>query len=194
VRFDPTQYGPAIAALLREERLAPLGPGTPNPAARVPLERLTVESAFAPERVRAADMAACCLAGLWLYHDFLDESHRLSQDIETTTGSYWHGVMHRREPDYGNSKYWFRRVGSHPTYAPLQQAAAALAVEVNDPAAAVLKRQDSWDPYAFIDLVEACAEGKASCEALCRQVQLCEWQLLFDHCYREAVGQASRGA
>ena len=46
-------------------------------------------------------MAACCLCGLWLLHDFLDESHSLSQEITTDTGSYWHGIMHRREPDYG---------------------------------------------------------------------------------------------
>jgi hypothetical protein len=187
--FDATRYGPAIAALLHEERLAPLGPGRPNQAARTSLERLTVDNAFAPACVRATDMAACCLAGLWLYHDFLDESHRLSQDIETTTGSYWHGIMHRREPDYGNSKYWFRRVGSHPAFGPLQQAAAELAADVDDPAAAPLTRQECWDPFAFIDLVEACAEGKANCAALCRQIQHCEWQLLFDYCYREAIGK-----
>ena len=57
-------------------------------------------------------MAAACLAGLWLHHNFLDESHTLSQDIDTTTGSYWHAIMHRREGDYGNAKYWLHRVGA----------------------------------------------------------------------------------
>jgi hypothetical protein len=188
-RFEPASYAPAIAALLHEARLAPLGPGKPNPTARGPLESLTIETAFAPARVRDADMAACCLAGLWLYHDLLEEAHRLSQDVGTASGSYWHGIMHRREPDYGNSKYWFRRVGSHPTYVPLQQAAAELAATVKDPAAEVLKCQASWDPFAFVDLVEASAEGRTDCAALCRQIQQCEWQLLFDHCYREAIGR-----
>lgn len=186
-RLDLTTYAPAIAALLHEERLAPLGPGKPNPAARELLERATVETAFAPARVRDPDLAACCLAGLWLYHDFLDEAHGISQEIGTPAGSYWHGLMHRREPDYGNSKYWFRRVGSYPTYASLQQAATELAVAAHDPAAGFLKRQGAWDPFAFIDLVEASADGRAGSEALCRQIQQYEWQLLFDHCYREAL-------
>jgi hypothetical protein len=41
-------------------------------------------------RVADRDMAACCRSGLWLAFNFLDESHRISQDIDTPTGSYWH--------------------------------------------------------------------------------------------------------
>ena len=53
-------------------------------------------------------MAACCLAGVWLLHDYLDESHTISQRIDTPSGSFWHGIMHRREGDFSNAKYWFR--------------------------------------------------------------------------------------
>lgn len=41
-------------------------------------------------------------------------SHTVSQGIEGTTGSYWHGIMHRREGDFSNSHYWFNKVGGHP--------------------------------------------------------------------------------
>jgi hypothetical protein len=100
--FDPSAYGAAVAALLAEDRLAPLGPGTPNRAARPALAALTVEMLLAPHPVGDREMARAGLAGLCLYHDFLDESHALSQEIATPTGSYWHGLMHRREPDPSN--------------------------------------------------------------------------------------------
>jgi hypothetical protein len=55
--------------------------------------------------------------------DFLNESHEISQTMEgrgtPKTADYWHGIMHRREPDAGNAAYWFRRVGTHPAFEPL---------------------------------------------------------------------------
>lgn len=65
----------------------------------------------------------CVECGLLLLWDFLDESHAISQTMEgkgtPRTADYWHGIMHRREPDAGNAAYWFRRVGSHPAFEQL---------------------------------------------------------------------------
>ncbi|HMF14034.1 MAG TPA: hypothetical protein VKE94_17080 [Gemmataceae bacterium] len=184
-----THYSPTIDDLLRDERLAPLGPGTANAGARADLTALTDETLLAPHPLRDSDMAAACRAGLWLYHDFLDESHSISQEIHTTTGSYWHGLMHRREPDYGNSKYWFRRVGTHPVFEPLHAAAAELAADDAHPSAAFLGKQARWDPFAFVDLCEAVASDRSPCEMLCRRIQQREWVLLFDYCWHEANGR-----
>jgi hypothetical protein len=147
---------------------------------------------FARAKVHDPDMASCCLAGLWLYHDFLDESHKISQDIDTPTGSYWHGLLHRREPDFGNAKYWFRRVGKHPVFEALRQAAAVLAGSEPDRKAAYLVEQAAWDPIAFIDLCEESLTGRSPTEMLCRLIQQREWELLFDYCYRQAVGCTDR--
>ena len=182
------RYSRAIEDLIGEPRLAPLGPGTPNLAAQALLEALTVETAFAPLSIADRDMAAACLAGLWLYHDFLDQSHRLSQEIDTPSGCYWHGILHRREPDFENAKYWFRRVGDHPVFPAVRVAAAELAAAGPQPAAAFLTRQNAWDPFAFIDLCEASLSEQALCAMLCRQVQQREWEVLFDYCYRKAIG------
>src|SRR5262249_53947224 len=127
------KYPSAIAALLQPERLQPLGPGKPNLEAKPRLQALTVESAFAPARVKSCEAAEACIAGLWLYHDFLDEAHKRSQDLASAEGSYWHGFMHRREPDYANAMYWFRRVGRHPIFESLQRAAAELSAQTELP-------------------------------------------------------------
>ncbi len=186
--FDPTAYGPAFAALLHDAPLSLLGPGLPDEARRPALAALAGDDAFAPRRVEDGDMAAACRAGLWLQYDFLDESHAISQDIHTPEGSYWHALMHRREKDFSNSKYWFRRVGDHAVFEPLGRAARDLVGEAPHPSARFLTTQAAWDPHAFVDLCEASLSGRSPCEALCRSVQQSEWRLLFDHCYRRAVG------
>lgn len=165
-----------------------LGPGTPNRAARPQLAVLTLERLFAGQRLADEDAARCCLAGLWLAHDFLDESHAISQEIGSVEGSYWHAIMHRREPDYWNSKYWFRRVPQHAIFGPLAAAARELAAKhPPDAAAEFLGQQASWDSFQFVDLCEAIARGKSRCEQLAREVAQAEWRLLFEHCYRAAL-------
>ena len=185
--FDPAAYGPAIAPLITD-RLPELGPGVPNSTARPQLAALSVETAFAGKKIVDDDAARCCIAGLWLWHDFLDESHTISQEIHTVDGSYWHGIMHRREPDYGNAKYWFRRVPRHPAFEALGARARELASgEKLDGPAKFFSESSEWDPFRLVDLCEAVARGRSACESFARQVARAEWQLLFDHCYRAAI-------
>lgn len=169
-------YPSALAALLATLPLAPLGPGQPLTTYHDQLAALTDE-AISPVVARPnRTAAALCRAGLWLAYNFLDHSHRISQDDPTSEGSYWHAIMHRREPDAWNSKYWFRRVGDHPVIAQLrQQAAATLGY-------------DYTSPFEFVDFCERVRGHGSAEEQLARQVQRLEWQLLFDHCYRLARG------
>lgn len=192
--FDPDVFGPGLAKFLAPARLPPLGPGCENLAIREALESLCPEDIAAPgQHVRAPEMAHACLAGLWLYHDFLDRSHALSQELETATGSFWHGMMHRREPDPGNAKYWFRRVGDHPVFPELQKQAAAVAVRQPGLAAVkFLTQPGPWDPFAWIDLCEQARRSEGNTMhgelvAVCREISLIEWQLLFEHSFRMAV-------
>ena len=142
---------PEIVPLLADLPFNELGPGASRAACREQLTEL--EQLLAP-RVKDISFAAACRAGLWLAYDFLDESHWISQDLDTLEGSYWHALMHRREPDYGNSKYWFRRVPEHPIFTDLAKQAATLASRSGS---GPLARQSTWDPFAFVDLCESAA-------------------------------------
>lgn len=176
--FSPAQYGDAVEALLALD-----GSGSRS----MPLAGASYRNAKAHEILRQpgallqqARMRDAALSGLWLYFDELDEAHTIAQDINSAEGSYWHGIMHRREPDASNAAYWFRRVGAHPIFPELAKAANEL-----DGSAAFTRKARIWDPFAFIDFCDnARIKPGSQEEKLARQVQLLEWQLLFDWCAR----------
>ena len=155
---------------------------------RPALERATVETAFAHATVADPNMARCCLAGLWLVYDFLDESHTISQSIDTASGSYWHGVMHRREGDFSNAKYWFRRAAGHEVLEPLGGRVSALAAgQGASGASGLCSRDGRFDPFAFVDACHHALRSSGDAEIWCRRVQQLAWETLFDHCYRRAI-------
>jgi hypothetical protein len=187
-QFDRQAYGPVFAGLVDTDRRRPLDAGRPSAEVRAELSKLTVDAAFAHARVVDREMAACCISAAWLLGDYLDESHKISQDIETPSGSFWHGIMHRREGDFSNAKYWFRRVGKHPVLDLVGQRAAEMAaVRGEERLVKKLVTGGAWDPLAFIDLVETSVRGHGEARELCLNIQQAEWELLFDYCYRAAI-------
>ncbi len=144
-----------------------------------------------PQVTSPAD-ARAILAGLYQVNDYSDESHRISQSLEGegrhAAADYWHAIMHRREPDYSNSKYWFRRVGTHPVFARLARH-AAVATGVDSQVLARVVSGERWDPFAFVDLCREAFEGTdAALEAFCRRVQFAEMMELL----RQTVADATQ--
>ena len=189
-RLDPLS-APARAALRLnvEHAYTALVPASAGPAeARAILESLDPTGAVA-DPAADRDDARCLLAALWLWHDFLPQSHALSQRIDTPSGSLWHGILHRREGDFSNSKYWFAKCEGHPVYPSL--AAQADDVVRPYPVDKSLFRltRDGWDAAAFADLCEAVHEAPDDPRRpLVVALQQLEWRTLFDHCLRGAVG------
>ncbi|MBI4908280.1 MAG: hypothetical protein HY820_31930 [Acidobacteria bacterium] len=183
MQFDPGKYGEAVSKILaldgNGERLMPLAEGSCS-AGEAPAALRAAGGLFTGARAPEA-----ALNGLWLYFSCLDESHRLSQEIHTVDGSFWHGIMHRQEPDAGNSGYWFRRVGQHAVFPQLADAAAELA---NAYPKAGFAGGSKWDPFAFIDFCEQARRRPGSdSEQLALRIQRAEWQILFDYCASPAA-------
>jgi len=131
------------------------------------LEALVVRSAAGPEARAAIERALtvpcfaanpAAAAALWLYADELDRSHTLSQSLHTATGSFLHGIMHRREGDFGNSQYWMAQARQHPVWDDLP----------------------GYEPRAFIRAVEARTADDAALVA----VQRTEWNAVLAHALR----------
>jgi len=176
-------------------RLAPLNELGPGKRIRPQCEEINaIEPAelFAPLKIRNRNAVQAALAGLLLLYDGLEESHVISQSLDDANGSYWHAIMHRREPDYGNAKYWFRRVGKHPIGPRLSAVAAELAQHslavAPWPAAEWLSEPAAlWPHDRFVDLCAAAANGSAAQQLLCRQIQRNEMEFLLDYCFAEAT-------
>ena len=171
--FHTDGYGPEVAAILaldgNGQRLMPLASGRCSSARALEMLR-----AASPSRLFSGARAAeAALAGLYLYFSCLDEAHSIAQDIESPEGAFWHGVMHRQEPDAGNASYWFGRVGQHAVFPDLRLAAAGLGLDFGP----------RWDPLRFIDYCEQARRQPGSeQERIALEVQRAEWQLLFDYC------------
>ena len=168
--------GKTIRSLLELEghgaREMPLVPSSPHDCPQLrTLRNMSTQDLFGKRSVVSRSDARCVHAGLYLYFSALDESHSISQSIHTASGSYWHGIMHRQEGDWGNAKYWFRRTGRHSVFEDLEEALG-----------------EPWDPFEFVDrcAAESAAGGRGRDLIQC---QMMEWQLLMEHCFTLAVGE-----
>ena len=131
-------------------------------------------------------------AGLLQIHDFWEASHEAAQEAddlgERRFSAYWHAIAHRREPDPGNASYWFRRVGKHPLFPALADAAAPLLNEYGDARlTARLTASGGWDPAVMIEL---CTKSKPGTKqaALARRLQRLEMSLLLAATAKAAAG------
>jgi len=174
--------GDSISALLHTPEPADLGPHSRAGTLSVRDVNARLDSAFASASISTGNQQLIRSAVL-LWHDHLDASHTISQNLHSSDGSFLHGIMHRREPDYFNAKYWFARVGNNPSYLEIAKRTSAF---LDSKGATSLKTElipaGKWDADAFVDACEA-ASGRRGTEAqrtLLREIQRIETTVLIE--------------
>ena len=182
MHFDPASYSEKVARLLSLDgngnRLMPLvTKGRSSEQAYAQLKGATAHDLFP-----SAASPTAALAGLWLYFSCFEEAHEIAQADTSPEGSFWHAILHRQEPDSGNSAYWFRRVGNHPVFPSLVDESMRIIKRYPH---AEFRPSVKWDPFGFILFCErARQQPGSSSEAAALEIQRAEWQLLFDYCAR----------
>ena len=153
------------------------------------LENYSLGELFDGFAVTDSEFGNCVRSGLLLWNDALDSSHKIVQNIGTKTGNYWHAIMHRRESDYSNAKYWFGRVGKHPIYFQLLCYAQELSqTEQQEEYTKILESNDEWNPAQFVDWCQAATNSEDNKKIfLLEQLQLKELQLLIDFSCKNAL-------
>lgn len=172
-----------LRALWQTPQPPDLGPGpragiTAEPVLRTQFAELTRPFHLPPRRTELL------LGSLLWWHDHLDATHGIAQQIPDADGSYLHALMHRREPDYANAGYWFRRAGLHPVLAPLGGAAGDWLKARGETALAErLVRGGRWDAFAFLALCEVAAREPTAAprHQLARELQRLEFEVWFRH-------------
>jgi hypothetical protein len=170
VSFQSGDYGPEIAGVL-----ASAGGGL-RPMSLVKNGASPANAVRGVESLSNA--SALVRAGLYLYLGCWDEAHNTADSVENAAGYFWHAIVHRQEPDAANAGYWFRKTGRHPIF-------PKLATEAEN---AGYRAGSEWDPYRFVDFCGKVLPHSAE-ERLALEVQLIEWQLLFDYCAQAPRGQ-----
>src|SRR5689334_7196922 len=100
---------------IETDALPDLGPG-PRAGVLPEAELLAKADAWIAANKISNRAAKLFRAAALLWHDHHDALHAIVQDDPSSEASFLYAILHRREPDTSNARYWINRVGRHPVY------------------------------------------------------------------------------
>ena len=137
---------------------------------------------FGPQTLAPDAPVALVRVGLFYYHNALDDSHKQAAKSAGDIAAYWHGMVHRREGDFENARYWMRRAGEQPVFQEMQARASDGSPHMS--------RQPNWDPFLFIHLCEQYKYGETEYKKELGHLQRVELAAIFDYVWRRCVAAA----
>lgn len=177
LKLDPGAYAALIVT------------GSGSVEAKDLLESVKPAELLASGVVKQPEEADAALAGLWLWHDWLGESHAISQGLKGASGSFWHAILHRREGDFSNAKYWYARCADHLILPSLNAQGSAILNPLPADKSLLRLTANGWNPAAFVDLVAQLHDQPDDPRyGVAVALQRLEWRVLFHHCARSASG------
>jgi hypothetical protein len=194
---DPSTFGSSL-----DRRLS----SASSPSDRSAEERVEVDDPFKPANRRSnvgPDDWADFKTAVWLRFGFLDEAHQICQSREgRPSADLAHAIVHRRDGDFSNSKYWFDRVSSTEegrrsidelrsavddlARSPLANDAVFAAAWSASNAAIRAIVGARFDPKAFVDVCARAAKSSPETVRAGRLIQHLEWSLLFERSRKES--------
>src|SRR5260370_14742230 len=102
-----------IERLIATAELPELGPGRRGGVQAEAALNKALDELFRGVKL-AAENQQLIRSLVLLWHDHLDAGHTIAQNIDGADGAFVHGIMHRREPEFGNAQNLVRGVGGDP--------------------------------------------------------------------------------
>lgn len=194
--LNTSRLPPEVSAILlaRGTALPPLRwPSIANRAAKRALDALEDARLLGSRAVLNDGMGSTIRAMLFLWNGWAGDCAMCAQSAPASEKAYIAGLCERHLAHPDNAKRCFQQLATHPIFGTLGSivsgfSSADLSVRRFID---IVKQGGTWEPFAFIDLVEQAAAGAISntgVEQVC-QIQCHEFAVLLSHCFQLATGE-----
>jgi len=201
--LDLSVLAPETAALLiqRGSGLPPLcWDSRPNPLGKRTLDEIEDSALFGRRTLEDEPSGAAIRALLYLWSGWPNEARMYAQAANDDERHFITGVCERHGGHANAAKAAFQQLDGHPVFDELAGLVPEIVADNRDRSicrfAEIVRLTECWEPFAFVDLYEQGRAGVLTESTLetVRTLQCREFEVLFRHCHRRALGAAAEAA